>query len=191
MDEYNNKKRKFNGKLRLILGPMFSEKSTELLSRHRRYRIAGRKCFLIKYYKDDRYGNGDVIITHDGVKSDVEVYRCRHLGDADLNIGYYDVICIDEIQFFDDADIYCEKWANMGLIVEVSGLNGKYDRKPFEIISKLIPLADDITYKNAICKKTGELAPFTKRLIESKDDIIIGSNDIYEAVDRHTYFNHK
>jgi thymidine kinase len=35
------------GKLNLIIGPMFSGKSTLLLTRYRRYKIAGKNCLLI------------------------------------------------------------------------------------------------------------------------------------------------
>jgi thymidine kinase len=52
------------GEIQLILGPMFSGKSTELLRRIRRYTIAKRKCLVIKYKKDTRYSE-DSLATHD------------------------------------------------------------------------------------------------------------------------------
>ena len=45
---------KRNGQIQLILGPMFSGKSTELVRRIRRYQIADNKCLVIKYAKDSR-----------------------------------------------------------------------------------------------------------------------------------------
>ena len=56
---------------------------------------------------------------------------------------------------FTDADIICDMWANNGKIVIVSGLKGDYNREPFEVISKLIPKSENITYLNAVCKETG------------------------------------
>ena len=52
------------GKLNLICGPMFSGKTTELIRRYTRYELAGKKCILIKYSKDTRYDNNN-IVTHD------------------------------------------------------------------------------------------------------------------------------
>ena len=39
------------GNIQLILGPMFSGKSTELMRRIKRYQVAARKCLTIKYAK--------------------------------------------------------------------------------------------------------------------------------------------
>ena len=43
------------GQVQLLIGPMFSGKSTELLRRVRRYQHARHKCLLIKSAKDGRY----------------------------------------------------------------------------------------------------------------------------------------
>jgi len=50
--------------LQLILGPMFSGKSTELLRRVRRYRIAHQDCLIFKWKADTRYSE-DKFSTHD------------------------------------------------------------------------------------------------------------------------------
>jgi thymidine kinase len=47
------------------MGPMFSGKSTEMLRRVRRYQAAKRRCLVIKYARDTRYGKEDTLITHD------------------------------------------------------------------------------------------------------------------------------
>ncbi len=53
-----------NGRIEVILGPMFSGKSTELLRRIRRHTIANQKCFVIKYKNDTRYSD-ESMSTHD------------------------------------------------------------------------------------------------------------------------------
>lgn len=53
----------YSGKIELIIGPMFSGKSTELLRRLNRYEIAGKKCLKIKHSSDTRY-SFDSITTH-------------------------------------------------------------------------------------------------------------------------------
>ena len=63
-----------------------------------------------------------IILTHDN--NSYNAVKCFKLSDIEQNILKYDVICIDEIQFYEDANIYCDKWANNDKIVEVCGLNG-------------------------------------------------------------------
>ena len=175
-----------SGKLSLIIGPMFSGKSTILLTRYRRYQIAGKKCLLIKYANDNRYENsGEMLVTHDQLS--YKATSCHMLSEANDFIQDYDVICIDEIQFYEDAGIYCDLWANSGKIVEVCGLNGDYRRKPFEQISYLIPMSDNITFVTAVCKDTGKDACFTMRLSNEKEQEVIGSTDKYQAVSRERY----
>jgi thymidine kinase len=176
------------GKLNLIIGPMFSGKSTLLLSRYRRYKIAGKNCLLIKYAKDDRYDSNEAtIVTHD--KISYRAIACLRLADLDQYINDFDVICIDEIQFYPDAAIYCDKWANRGKIIEVSGLSGDYKRKPFEQISLLIPLADDIEHVKAVCRASGLDAPFSKRISKEEEQEVIGGEDKYMAVSRGIFFD--
>jgi thymidine kinase len=176
--------------LNLIIGPMFSGKSTELLRRYRRYKLAGKKCLLVKHVSDTRYSDGtdSMIITHDNIK--YSAIKCSQLEEL-VNIvenqllQYYDVILIDEIQFYSDAHL-CDKWANL-VTVEACGLSGDFERKPFEQISNLIPKADNITFLTAICKLSGQEAPFTKRTSNEKTKIVIGGADCYQAVSRDIY----
>ena len=43
------------GSIELILGPMFSGKTTEMMRRVKRYSIAGHSCLVIKNNRDTRY----------------------------------------------------------------------------------------------------------------------------------------
>jgi len=174
------------GSLNLILGCMFSGKTSNLITRYNRYTIGGKKCIMVKYKADIRYDKKKVV-THDGIK--ITAIICEYLYEIDSIINKYDVICIDEIQFYKDAHIFCDKWATAGKIVEVCGLNGTYERKQFNIISKLIPKADSITYLTAICRENGNEAKYSKRLSDETEEQVIGGIDKYIAVDRMTYYN--
>ena len=186
------KSSQYSGSLHLIIGPMFSGKTTELLRIYNRYKIANKLCVLVKYKDDTRYDSNHKVVTHNN-KCDEAQFVCTHLSDIfkNENIINANIICIDEIQFYPDADIICDMWANNGKTVIVSGLNGDYKREPFEIISKLIPKAENITYLTAICKQTGKEACFTKRKrkIKNKDLLLIGGEETYCAVTRKNYFN--
>ena len=119
------------GKLNLIIGPMYSGKTSELLSRYLRYKVAGKKCLLIKFKDDNRY-DINKIVTHNLFQQDAN--SCSKLEEFNSLINDYDVILIDEIQFYPDAYIFCDKWANENKIVEASGLNGvSSSGKSFEI----------------------------------------------------------
>ena len=166
---------------------MFSGKTSELISKYDRYTLAGKSCLMIKYRGDKRYSVKEVI-THNGIK--VNAYSCECLWELECNntLNLYDVVCIDEIQFYPDAHIYCDKWATDGKIVIASGLNGTSERKQFKMISKLVPKADNIIFKTAICKESGCDASFSDSKIEKTEEKLIGGADIYRAVDRKTYF---
>jgi thymidine kinase len=173
------------GKLNLIIGPMFSGKSTMLLNRYRRYKIAGKKCLLVKYAKDNRYSDKE-FVTHDNIR--YEAISCNELNELKDIIEEYEVICIDEIQFYIDGAHYADLWANNGKIVETCGLNGDYLREPFYQINLIIPRVDNITFITAVCQETGDDAVFTKRLTKEDTQELIGSTENYKAVSRKIYF---
>lgn len=175
---------KSDGSIHLILGPMYSGKTSELIKRYDRYTIGGKKCLMIKYKNDTRYAS-DAVVTHNGTK--VESHVTENLYELDQMVQDFDVICIDEIQFYQDAPIFCDKWANDGKIIICCGLNGSFKRKPFPVISSLIPLVDDISFLTAICEDTGNEAPFSHRTTEDQEDQVIGGKEMYQAVDRKSY----
>ena len=180
----------YSGHIHLIMGPMFSGKTTELLRIYNRFIIANKKCVLIKFKNDTRYDNKEKVVTHNKNQADAD-FTCTHLGDIfkENELISADVICIDEIQFFTDADIICDIWANNGKIVIVSGLNGDYKREPFPVVSKLVSKSEKITFLTAVRKDTGNEGQFTKRKINNNDKMLIGGEETYEAVCRNTYFN--
>lgn len=135
--------------LELILGPMYSGKTTALLSRK-----IGR-TLLINHLLDTRC---DGVQTHDGLR--VPAYKCRRIP----RVSGYDTYLIDEAQFFDSLDGVETLAPN----VVVAGLSGDYMRRPFGKILDLIPKADKVTFLTARCS-CGADACFTKRLSTSKE----------------------
>lgn len=171
--------------IRLFIGPMYSSKTTTLLARRERYELGGKKCIIIKYKNDIRYDDNAVVVTHSQYKHDA--LCALKLSDVNHLIDNYDVIMIDEIQFYTDAAFICDLWANKGKIVECYGLSGDYKREPFEQISQLIPLSDSITHLTAIDKTNGEEAPFTFRISNDTRQEVIGGEDMYIALSRKGY----
>ncbi len=145
-----------HGTLELIIGTMFSGKSTELIRRVNRYEIAGRKVQLFKPSLDNRYGVAH-ISSHDGLKRRVEyIAQAREIleriEDTTRAVG------IDEVQFFSNDIIeVCEGLANTGRTVVASGLLKDFRDEYFPFrdgkrtIADLIRCADYMIYLKAIC----------------------------------------
>eukprot|EP00761_Pharyngomonas_kirbyi_P013555 gb/GECH01013584.1/.p1 GENE.gb/GECH01013584.1/~~gb/GECH01013584.1/.p1 ORF type:complete len:220 (+),score=44.22 gb/GECH01013584.1/:1-660(+) len=174
----------FGGHIQLIIGPMFAGKTTELIRRIKRYTIAQKKCLLIKYRKDTRYSD-DCMATHD--RQQVMALPCDQLSETEEIMNKYDVIGIDEGQFFPDVVDFAEKAANAGKVVIVSALSGTFQRRPFGKVLEVIPLAEQITRLTAVCMICHRDASFTRRLIASDDVEVIGGADKYIAVCRECF----
>ncbi|KAL0023818.1 hypothetical protein WJX77_007908 [Trebouxia sp. C0004] len=96
----------------MIIGPMFSGKTSELVKRVRRSLVANKNCLLIKYKGDARYGLEPVLSTHDDVH--MAAKSVLTLGEMENAAWHYDVIAIDEGQFFLDFVKRAEQWSNDG-----------------------------------------------------------------------------
>ncbi|APG58283.1 thymidine kinase [BeAn 58058 virus] len=177
------------GYIKLILGPMFSGKTTELVRIVKRYKIANYNCCVIKYYNDNRYCEGNIVKTHDG--NYINSISTLTLNDIIYEMNNVDVIGIDEGQFFTDIVEFSENMANKGKIVIVSALDATYKREPFGNILNLVPLAEKVIKLNAICKICFKDAAFTKRLCKSTEIELIGGEDKYSSVCRKCYFTYK
>ena len=86
------------GSIDLVIGPMFSGKTTELIRRVRRNVAASKKCLLVKYKGDNRYTEDPVLSTHDNIH--MAAKAASTLMEVSNSVWHYDVIAIDEGQFF-------------------------------------------------------------------------------------------
>ena len=57
-----------DGKLELIIGPMFSGKTTELINRFNRYQEITDEIFLVNHSSDKRYGKNLVVVHNEHLK---------------------------------------------------------------------------------------------------------------------------
>uniref|UniRef100_A0AC35TJU5 Thymidine kinase n=1 Tax=Rhabditophanes sp. KR3021 TaxID=114890 RepID=A0AC35TJU5_9BILA len=180
MDQTNCNK----GMIHLLVGPMFSGKSTELFRLTNRQYLGGKTVVIVKYAKDVRYNN-EYASTHDRLTK--EAISAIHLKDIFDEIKQFEVIGIDEGQFFDDVTEYCEKLANLGKFVYVAALDGDFKRKPFPSITNLYPLSEKINKMHAVCRSCGNIASFTFRTIVNDTVEVIGGSEMYKAVCRECY----
>lgn len=170
-----------NGSITLFLGPMFAGKSTELLRSARKAKYSRKKCILIKHSKDDRYAESQVV-THDGVTYDA--ISCTRLFDLKDQCMDSDWVLIDEGQFFQDIPEFADLMAKNGKRVVIAALDGTFERKPFNRILEVVPLAENVLKLTANCHTCGADAYYTKRLSDEMDVEIVGGADQYEAACR-------
>ncbi len=173
--------------LEIIIGPMFSGKTTELLRLHKNYTYIGKKVFVINYDGDKRY-HDTFLSSHD--KWMIPCVNVNLLSEIDVNsIIESDVILVNEGQFFTDLVKcvleYVEKYNK---IVYVCGLDGDYKRQKFGDILELIPFCDKITKLTSFCSicKNGKKAIFSHRIVGDETQILIGT-DIYVPLCRDCY----
>lgn len=176
--------------LEIVIGPMFSGKSSYAMSYIRRQRVIGKKVVIIKPDIDNRYSNNDVLVTHDQ-----ETIQCtlwditRPLG-ITQDIQTCNCLVIEEAQFFRNLKnfvIYLLKSYNINILL--IGLDGDINQKPFGELLECIPYATNLTKLSAYCIecKNGTLAPFTKCNNPNERNITgthirVGGSEMYKPV---------
>jgi len=180
--------------LHLVMGPMFAGKTTNLITKVNELIQNGvpmTDILLVNHSRDSRYDIGK-ICSHDGLV--IDSYSMENLYQLDMtapnncfpNKKY---LFIDEGQFF--ADLYDTvlnimklfKKAKCNLAIYVYGLDGDFQQKPFSNGSKLlelIPYCNSITKLQSKCYICNAPAPFSKRLISSNLQILVGGTNIYQ-----------
>ena len=177
------------GKIELILGPMFSGKSTRLIELMRKYVYKAKKTIMVKYYADQRYSEKSEVVTHDLIKYDS--INCKLLRNSFETLKQYDVIGIDEGQFFADLVEVCEELALMGKIVLIAALNGDFRMEPFPVIQRIISKSDKIKLLKAYCFNCHKDAKFSLRIVQSNETVLIGAGEAYKPACRecHVFFS--
>ncbi len=174
-----------NARIRVICGPMFSGKTKTLINVINAYKDTGKKTFVFKPKFDDRYSE-DKVISHD--KDAIQAFNIKKPTEI---LDYYlnaDVIAIDEVQFFDSSIVeICQKIAQKGKIVIVSGLDLDYKARPFGPMPELLAIADEIIKLNSICTFCSGHARFSHRISTESETVVLGEKDKYVPLCRPCY----
>lgn len=168
------------GWVEVICGSMFSGKSEELIRRLRRAEIARQRVQVFKPRLDDRFGD-EHIVSHNRQRLPSQVVATSRelLAAVDDETR---VVGIDEAQFYDEELVdVCQQLADGGKRVIVAGLDQDYAGRPFEPIPQLLAVAEYITKTRAICVRCGAPANHSQRLIASRERVVVGAEDVYEA----------
>ena len=181
----------YRGYLKVILGCMFSGKTSELIKEYKKWTACGFECLMINHISDKRYSDSEEkTFSHDKI-----AVHSINVGDKLFDffkkesfISRYEVILINEGQFFEDLYKFTDYLVNRhNKKVYVCGLDGDFQRKEFGSILKIIPLCDDVVKLKAICKSCKICdGIFTFRLSNEKEQMLIGT-DNYTALCRTCY----
>jgi len=169
--------------LSIIMGNMFSGKTSELIRRLKRLKVIGKNILVVNSAKDTR-SMDEVLKTHDNVKfACFKVLKLFELIDTQA-FQDAEIIAIDEAQFYPDLKQFVTYSLGAGKDVLVAGLDGdSFQRKWGELLD-CIPLASEVTKLSALCMRCGNgtPGPFTKRIVKNTELELIGGSDMYEAV---------
>ncbi len=168
------------GWIEVIVGPMFSGKSEELIRRLRRAEIARQRVQIFKPTIDARYA-ADGIVSHSGLGIPSEnVAKAAEV--MEKVQARTEVVGIDEAQFLGDELVeVCTRLADSGKRVIVAGLDTDFRGRPFDPMPRLLAVAEEITKLLAICVRCGNPAVHTQRLVENEELIVVGAMGTYEA----------
>lgn len=171
-----------SGYLKVILGCMFSGKTSELIKEYRKWNSCGFGCLMINHISDKRYSDSEEkTFSHDGIAvNSINVgNKLFEFFKKDSFISRYDVILINEGQFFEDLYCFTDHIVNnLNKKVFVCGLDGDFKRKKFGPLLDIIPLCDDLVKLNAICGRCKmNSGIFTHRLTYETEQTVIGSDN--------------
>lgn len=184
-----------SGSLELIIGPMFSGKSSAIMSAVKRYEAIRYPVLVLTSAIDTRYTtHTSEVVNHDFQR--MKATPVHTLAPIILTPAYAaaKVIVVEEAQFIPDLFDFVVKAVDVdkkNLIVV--GLDGDSDRRPFGQILQLIPLADKIQKLTSYCTLCSDGTPalFSFCTAGKSQQISVGATDKYMPLCRKHYLeNH-
>ena len=173
--------------LEIVMGPMFSGKTTYAISYVQRQQSIAKRSVIIKPNIDNRYSTQSVIMTHNKQSHPCLIW--------DVSIGMYivqemlsaDCVVIEEAQFFTGlaAVVKTLLFVHKKHLLVV-GLNGDANQNVFGELLRCIPFATKITTLTAFCCicNDGTAAQYSKKsggdMVD--DQVDVGGSDKYIAV---------
>lgn len=176
----------FPGRLIVICGSMFSEKTTTTRSLLNNYGYALGSYVWVKPNLDNR-GFG---ITCHNKDETPEMKKAREI-DWDSpekhidELSAYPIVAIDEVQFFGDKILYLiHELLRKGCLVIANGLKLDYKRDLFGVMHYLLAESDEIIHLKAVCSKCKQIeaATRTRRYQHTGPVVQAGGCEDYYAV---------
>lgn len=181
------------GWIEVICGSMFSGKTEELMRRLRRAQYARLATVVLKHALDTRFdaeapypAEQGYLMSHD--RNHIPSRAVASPDDVWQLAQAYQVVGIDEAQFFDPAIVdVANALADAGKRVIVAGLDMDYLGRPFGPMPQLLAVAEYVTKLHAICAHTGQMAHYSHRKTQLEGQLMLGEKDHYEPLSRPAY----
>ena len=183
-------KSKKKGYLELILGPMFSGKTSTLKKIYDQCMYCSIPIMVINYSGDKRYSSEDVMSTHDKImipcimaNSIIEIME-----NHSEKVSNAEVILINEGQFFTDIEHVIPLVEDLHKRVYICGLDGDFKKNKIGSLFDLIPFCDNICKLKSLCSECRDGTPglFSYRITNEVDQVVIGV-DNYKPLCRVCY----
>ena len=183
------------GDLQLILGTMFSGKTTYILSEMSKLSEAGYNILYVNTDFDTRsseaFSTHNPFFTMGDIPRNVYMTKTRTL--LELDVDKYDIIAIDESHFFDDLLAFVDRTLLSNKSLIVAGLIADYRGQKFGQILDLVPICTDIIRLKAYCSVCAKsrvctVASHSKRIVDSTEITDIGGASKYIPVCRAHYY---
>lgn len=190
------------GKLEIIMGTMFSGKTSYLLNKIALFVELNLKVLYINIDFDDR--SELEFSTHNPIFNNVDFKNKNKMNEnltmskvrdfSNISFESYDIIMIDEAHFFDDIIKFTKKLLDNKKHVIIATLIADYKGNKFGKVLDLIPICDEVVRLESYCiecskQKKINKAIYSKRITKNKESIDIGGSDKYVAVCREHYAN--
>lgn len=189
------------GQLDLVLGTMFSGKTTYILSQIAKMAELNYSILYINIEFDNRSEN--IFSTHnpffdthkdfvkkESISNNVQMIKTKKL--SNIAFDSKDVIIIDESHFFDDLVEFVNKCLDANKYVIVAGLIADFKGNKFGKTLDLIPICSNIKRLHAYCAECAKekkccIATYSKKIVKCKKSIDIGGSEKYIPVCRTHY----
>jgi len=181
--------------INLIMGPMFSGKTTKLIHSYNAHvkTYTKDKCIMLNYTHDKRYTQEPKVVSHDGLE--VDCYDTTDLAEFIDNPSTQPIflkakyIFINEAQFFPNLlhlVIFAKNILNKNFIL--CGLDYDYKKEKFGDLLDLVPYANHVHILTGKCIVPNCLFPskYSHRIIDFNNQVLIGITQ-YVPLCEHCY----
>ena len=160
---------------------MFSSKTTRLLMEVDTRQYRKQNVISFKSSMDKRYTNVGEIVTHNFNKIPAHVVNN---GKELINIvaanTTADCVVVDELFMIKGGAKACIELFKNGYDVVIASIDLSFEGKPFDEVQEIMPFCTEIYKCTAVCPSCGGDARYTFRKNDSKEEVLVGAEDIYE-----------
>ncbi len=170
----------------MVVGPMFSGKTSWMISHAKSHLLANKRVqLIIPVIGSERHTRKDMASSHDGLR--MRALKVETLKDVTEDaLQNVDTIGIDEGHFFANLALFCDAQAALGRDVFVAGLKADSDKQGCTSILELFPVADYHKCLTSTCILCGGEATCSKKIVadrqaEGNGQIDVGADEKYVA----------